>query len=298
MKKVFALFLLSCFLLSHLQSEGKKRNDEREFMSLAYVQLKMLGMYKMEPKEIVDLLDQYRWEGITDIALLGSMFTAGVDGQLLTSWNKESWPPVFEGLDYKGNPINEEETRATLCSKRNIETLVKYFKKKDLKLWISVKAAGWLTGGSLGVVLEDEELTKKYAAQLYDFAKQLACYGVDFDWEFPPTAEQGHGYRELMKETKRLGMRVSVCAIRPTAGKEYLANCFAADVTDINEHAGKHMKWEKIIGEEMVDQINVMQYLSYNPNTKQLDVNVKLEQMLASTHSYFLNFKRKAKAEI
>lgn len=39
------------------------------------------------------------------------------------------------------------------------------------------------------------------------------------------------------------------------------------------------MKWEKIVGEGIVDNINVMQYLAYNPQLKRMDVNVKYEKM-------------------
>ena len=46
------------------------------------------------------------------------------------------------------------------------------------------------------------------------------------------------------------------------------------------------MKWEKIVGEGIVDNINVMQYLAYNPQLKRMDVNVKYEKMSTWEKAY------------
>ena len=82
-----------------------------------------------------------------------------------------------------------------------------------------------------------------------------------------------------MQESKRLGMKVSVCAIEPTVGNSYLDNCTPEEAGINNNHEARYMKWEDIIDQEMVDYINVMQYLGYNPKTKQMDVNVKYKKM-------------------
>lgn len=76
------------------------------------------------------------------------------------------------------------------------------------------------------MVLEDHEKTMLYAHRLNRFAHKFGCVGLDFDFEFPPTERQAQGYRELMQESKRLGMKVSVCAIQPTVDKSYQDNCF------------------------------------------------------------------------
>jgi hypothetical protein len=271
------LLAAGCFTACKSESKPTQTKD-KEFISLAYVSLSMMKMHTMEPQEVAPALDKYRWDGISDIALIGGIYMTGKDGSIITQWNKDEWPEVFEGEDYLGRPINEKRKREHLCSKEVIDEVVKYFNQKGMKLWLSQTAAGWLTGGSLGVVLEDEALTKAYAPKLKAFAKQFKCIGVDFEWEFPPNELQAKGYRLLMKEVKNLGMKVSVCAIRPTAGKEYLDQCIEPEA-NINGHAGQFMKWEEIINEEMADYINVMQYLGYNAANKELDVAIKGQKM-------------------
>ncbi|MEC3907219.1 glycoside hydrolase family 18 protein [Tamlana sp. 2201CG12-4] len=278
---VTSVFLICLTVLSQYGCKSGKtvQNDtEKEFISLAYVSLSMLKLHKANPEEIKAILDNYRWDGISDIVLIGGIYMTGKEGSIITSWNRSEWPEVFEGVDYLDRPINEKHKRNMLCSKEVVNAVVDYFKQKDMKLWLSQTAAGWLTGGSFGVVLEDKGMTKEYALKLYRFAKDFGCVGVDFDWEFPPNKIQAEGYRDLMKQVKDLGMKVSVCAIRPTAGKEYLDQAIEPEA-NINGHAGKFMKWEEIINDQMVDYINVMQYLGYNPKTKQLDVNIKAEKM-------------------
>lgn len=276
MKNRVTLFLLVTSLLcTVIQPLSAK---EKDFISLAYVSLPFLKMHELKQDEVYEVLNQYNWNGISDVALIGGVFTAGQDGSLVVSWNKKSWPEPFEGLDYKGDSIHEQQRRDVLCSKGMIKRIVKYFKDKDIDIWLSEQGYGWLTGGSLGKILEDHKMTLQYAKRLNKLARQLGCVGLDFDWEFPPTARQAEGYRELMCESKRLGMKVSVCAIQPTVNKAYQDNCFPDDA-GVNNHEGKYMKWEEIIGEEMVDHINVMQYLGYNSESKAMDVNVKYDKM-------------------
>lgn len=274
---IVTLFLLFGVLLSNVQQAAAK-TKKSEFISLAYVALNFMQLQDKEASEVKDVLNQYNWRGISDVALIGGVFTAGKDATLLVSWNKEEWPPVYEGLDYKNDPINEQAKRDNLCSKEVIEEVVRYFKKKKINIWLCETAYSWITGGSLSVVVEDSAMTKRYAERLCGLARELGCIGVDFDWEFPPTQRQAQGYRELMQECKRLGMKVSVCAIQPTMSKEYQDKCFPGN-NGLNNHEAKYMKWEDIIGEGMVDNINVMQYLGYNPQQKQMDVNVKYEKM-------------------
>lgn len=278
MKNILIVFLLVSSMLVLVVQPTTAKEKEKDFISLAYVSLSLLNMHKMQASEVKDLLDRYNWRGISDVALIGGIFMTGQDASIMVSWEKKSWPAVYEGVDYKGDSIDEQRQRDMLCSKKVVREVIKYFKKKKIDIWLCQTAYGWLTGGSLGVVLEDHEKTLLYAQRLNHFARELGCIGLDFDWEFPPTARQAQGYRELMQESKRLGMKVSVCAIQPTVDKAYQDNCFL-DNAGINNHEGKFMKWEEIIGKEMVDHINVMQYLGYNPKQKRMDVNVKYEKM-------------------
>ena len=276
MKKIAVLLSVITIVMTVMGCS--KKQNEKDFISLAYVSLPMLKLQNAQPEQVKEILDSYRWEGISDVALLGGIFEAGQDGSLVTSWNKEEWPDVFLGLDYKGDSINEQSHRDRLCSRQTITNLVEYFKKKDLRMWLTVKASGWLTGGSLGVVLKDEDLTLKYVDRVCGLARSFGFEGIDFDWEFPPTKAEAEGYRRMMRLCKQRGFKVSVCAIQPTVGSDYLDNCMPEDA-GVNAHAGRHMKWEEIISEEMVDQINVMQYLAYNPKTKKMDLKVKEDKM-------------------
>lgn len=278
MKNILIAFLLVSSMLVLVVQPATAKEREKDFISLAYVSLPFLNMHKMQASEVRELLDRYNWRGISDVALIGGIFMTGQDASIVVSWEKQSWPAVYEGVDYKGDPIDEQRQRDMLCSRKVVREVIKYFKKKKINIWLCQTAYGWLTGGSLGVVLEEHEKTLLYAQRLNHFARELGCIGLDFDWEFPPTARQAQGYRELMQESKRLGMKVSVCAIQPTVDKAYQDNCFP-DNAGINNHEGKFMKWEEIIGKEMVDHVNVMQYLGYNPKQKRMDVNVKYEKM-------------------
>lgn len=279
MKKniVISLLLMIGMLPASVQPVNAK-TKEKDFISLAYVALNFLQLENREASEVKDVLNQYNWRGISDVALIGGVFTAGKDGTLLVSWNKEEWPAVYEGLDYKNDSIDEQAKRDKLCSKEVIKEVLKYFKKRKIDIWLCETAYSWITGGSLSVVVENSEMTRLYAKRLCGLARELGCIGVDFDWEFPPTARQAQGYRELMQECKGLGMKVSVCAIQPTVTKEYQDKCFPDNV-GFNNHEAKYMKWEEIVDKEIVDHINVMQYLGYNPQQKQMDVNVKYEKM-------------------
>ncbi len=268
----FALSNNSCFKLQNTIQD----NDD-EFKSVAYVALGLLQLHTKEPNEIAAVLDQYRWDGISDIVLIGGVFQTGKDGTIVTGWNKPEWPEVFEGMDYFGKPIDEERHRRMLLSRESLDEVIRYFKEKKMDIWLSQTAAGWLTGGSYGVVLEDPELVQTYSNRLVEFTKELGCIGIDFDHEFPPNEKEAEGYRNMMKTVKDMGIKVSVCAILPTAGPGSIDDPFPG--VNLSGHAGKYMQWEKIIEEEMVDYIHVMQYLGYNAESKQLDVEVKYENM-------------------
>jgi len=282
MQKYIILYLITLALFSGfcacVNTASKNNSTDESFMSLAYVSMPHLKLHEAEPEDVKLLLDAYNWEGISDIALINGVFMTGKDGSILTRRNETEWPEVFEGEDYFGRPIKEQALRNRLCSREVVNEVMHYFKSKGMTLWVSQKAAGWLTGGSLGVVLEDETMTKDYAIRLESFVRELGFIGVDFDWEFPPNKIQAVGYRRLMKEVKQAGLKVSVCAIRPPKGIAYGDMCIAPEA-DKNGPAGQYMAYDKIIGEQMVDYINVMQYLGYNPQTKQMDVEVKKAKM-------------------
>lgn len=108
-----------------------QRQKEKDFISLAYVALNFLQLEDKEASEVKDILNQYNWCGISDVALIGGVFTAGKDGTVLVSWNKEEWPSVYEGLDYKNDSIDEQAKRDKLCSKAVIKEVLKFFKKKE-----------------------------------------------------------------------------------------------------------------------------------------------------------------------
>ena len=124
--------LLIVGMLFLLMQPAIAKTKKKDFISLAYVALNFLQLENKEASEVKDILDQYNWRGISDVALIGGVFTAGKDGSLLVSWNKEKWPPVYECMDYKNDPINEQAKRDKLCSKEVIKAVVKYFKKKKI----------------------------------------------------------------------------------------------------------------------------------------------------------------------
>lgn len=99
---------------------------EKDFISLAYVSLSMLNMHKLEASEVKPLLDKYNWNGISDVALINGVFMTGKDGSIITSWNRDEWPTVFDGIDYKGDFIDEQKQREMLCSKKVVKEVVKY----------------------------------------------------------------------------------------------------------------------------------------------------------------------------
>lgn len=239
MKKI--TIILSAMLLVATSFSCNTEKYQKDFISLAYVSLPMLKLHEAQPEEIKSILDSYRWEGISDVAFLGGIFEAGQDGSLVASWNKQEWPDVFVGLDYKGDSINEQALRDRLCPRQSIQNLVNYFKEKELRLWLTVKASGWLTGGSFGVVLKDEDLTVKYTDKVCALAREFGFEGIDFDWEFPPTEIEAEGYRRMMRLCKERGFKVSVCAIQPTVGSDYLDNCMPSEA-GVNAHAGRFMK--------------------------------------------------------
>ena len=274
MRKIFIAIVVSLFAIGIQTAQAK----QDRFVSLAYVWLHHLKMDKLTAEQVAPTLDRYNWNGISDVALIGGAFMAGQDATVVTAWNRATWPPVAEGKDYRNEPLDEQGKRERLCSKEVLKAVVQYYKKKGIKVRLCEQGYGWLAGGSLSVVVKDPVKTKRYAEAMCKLAKELDCNGLDFDWEFPTTAEEAEGYRLLMREVKRRGFLVSVCAIQPTVDRTYMDNCFPDDAA-VNNHVGKYMKWEKIINEGIADEINVMQYLAYNPERKQMDVNKKMEKM-------------------
>ncbi|MFI3286548.1 MAG: glycoside hydrolase family 18 protein [Rikenellaceae bacterium] len=270
------LYFLAIIVLS-IAATGCQQQKEKEFISLAYVALYQMHFNTIEPEDVAPYLDQYNWNGITDVALIRGVYYAGQDGSVVTHWNESSWVEPVSGVNYFGKPYDEAKKRTDLCSREVIDATFDYFRKRGLKIWLAQSAESWMTGGSLGVVCSDSELTKKYAKNLHNLAKEYNCEGVDLDWEFPPTEREAEGYRELMRELKALGTKVSVCAINPSLGKSYADTEMAL----VKGDPGRYMKWDEIIEEGLVDHINVMQYLGYNSATKQMDVEIKREKMSA-----------------
>lgn len=244
-----------------------------ECRSLTYIPFPMLGYQKMTVDEVRAHLNSFRWEGVTDAAIFGGMFYAGKDGTLLTAWNKDEWPEMYEGTDYYGKPIDETPFRNRLASKEIVQTVVDFLKQKDIKVWCSLSSYGWFCGASLTPVVKDEKLTEKFAGELCDFAAEFGCAGIDFDWEFPPTKAEADGYIRLMGLCKARGYQTSVCAILP--------------------QTAPNMDWNKIINEKKVDYINVMQYLTYDSSQGKLTTAAKRSSMRAWETQYPKQFTAK-----
>lgn len=296
MKSIFMLCMSALLFFSFGGLTAQAKEKDKDFISLAYVALPFLNLHQVEASQVAGILDKYNWRGISDVALIRGVFMTGRDGSIITSWNKDSWPEVTRGLDYKGDSINEQRHRNNLCSREVVEEVIRYFKDKDIDIWLTQSGYGWLTGGSFAVVLEDSVKIQTYAKRLNRFAKELGCVGLDFDWEFPPTPRQAQGYRQLMRESKRLGMKVSVCAIQPTVGTLYEDQCVPDGVS--NEHEARYMKWEEIIDKGMVDHINVMQYLGYDARQKRMNVKVKYDKMRLWEETYPREFTSDRKVDM
>lgn len=67
-------------LLASVQPVTAK-TKEKDFISLAYVALNFLQLEDKEASEVKDILNQYNWCGISDVALIGGVFTAGRTAQ-------------------------------------------------------------------------------------------------------------------------------------------------------------------------------------------------------------------------
>ncbi len=264
---------------------------EDYFMSGAYVSSNMIGLSKMKAEEIPAFLDQWRWEGISDIYLISGIFVAGQDGTVVTTSNKEQWPPVYEWI-HAGKKVNDQQERERLLSPEAVKVLVSYFKNKKMHIWLSERTAGWLQGGSFESVVMDDAKIARYVDGLCKLAQDLGCVGVDFDWEFPQNPEHAEGYRKVMAGCKQKGMKVSVCAISPTVPASY------PNAEKINNHVGRYMKYEELIKNGIVDNVNVMQYLAFNENTHRLDVKVKADYMRVWENAYPSEFSSKKKVNM
>ncbi len=269
-------------ILCHFQTQAQvKLKNEDSFISMSYVSLPFLKFHGDDSvKNIENTLDEYRWSGLTDVVLIGGTFLAGRDGTILTKWKPKPWPDPFITTDFNGKVLTEESKRKQLCSKETILTIIRYFKQKNIRTWIAQTGLGWMEGGSLGAVLEDAQLTHKYAKELITLTKELGCIGVDFDWEFPPNEQQGKGYSALMKLVKKNGLKVSVCAIQPSSYTPSEDQPFPQKVkNNFNWHISKYMDYDNLIKNGYVDQINVMQYLGYDAKKEEMTVSVKQNKM-------------------
>ena len=264
---------------------------EDHFISGAYVSSNLIGLSKKTPEEIPAFLDQWRWEGISDIYLISGIFVAGQDGTVVTTSNKDQWPPVYEWTN-AGKKVNDQLERDRLLSPESVKVLVSYFKNKKMNIWLSERTAGWLQGGSFEAVVVEDAKIERYVDQLCALAKELGCVGLDFDWEFPQNPKHAEGYRKVMASCKKQGLKVSVCAISPTVPADF------PNAGSINNHVGRFMKYEELIKNGMVDNINVMQYLAFNPATQKLDVKVKADYMRVWENAFPAEFTSKKKVNM
>lgn len=227
-----------------VEGEVYPEQSKNEFLSLAYLSTSMIGLYQVAPENVASYLDKYHWGGISDVAIIKGVFMTGKDGSIITSWNKETWPEVSEeAITYENKKLDENKERNSLCSKEVVIETIKYFKRKGVRIWFCQQGYGWLSRNtSQEIVLQNPELTKKYANNLINLCKEFDCYGVDFDDEFPSAAAT-EGYHNLMRMTKASGFKVGVCA---------------QQTYEAQAHAD--MNWEKIVSEGIVDHINSMHY--------------------------------------
>ena len=269
-----SILLVSTIMVGIFILSGCKHSVKvQDFVSLAYVSTGVFEDNDPSRIDIADVLNKSRWNGITDVVLIGNLFMAGQDGTMITSWNQENWPAPFEGQYYDGTPIDEKKERAKLLSERSLRFLSDYFHKKQINIWISVTAYGWLTGGSLGEVAKDESKIDTFMNDVCTLAYEMGAVGVDFDWEFPMNEEESAGYRKMFSICKTRGLKVSVCAIRPTVDPSRIED------TSFNDHYGKYMKWESIIDDALVDNINVMNYVALDDQNECMSLEVKKDLM-------------------
>lgn len=187
------------------------------------------------------VLDRWEWDGLSDVILIETLFTNGMDGSLVHQWNKDEWPQTWEEVhgDTPGGSTPEQYIRDKLCSREVIEQMVHYFRMKGIRVHIAITATGWLTPGSLGAVMDSNELCDKYSDNLMAFAESLGVYGIDFDYEFPTTARHREGYHRIIKRIMDSeNFHVSICAIQPIEFEmDYASNYIDQAVNTINEMA-------------------------------------------------------------
>ncbi len=256
---------------------------DEEFISMAYLSMYMGYMQNMTKDDVVPYLDNYRWEGISDIAFIDGNFFPGKDGTLLTGWNKDEWPPICE--TYMGEKIDEPYCRSLLVSKEVMTEAINFFRNKGIRIWMSVTSSGWDQGGSISIICENPKLIEKFADEICAFCREFGVYGVDFDWEFPRTKAESDGYRNLIKRIHDSGYKTSVCATVPT-NHGYPV------------YFGQYMDFDEMIDNDVVDQIHHMQYVGFDESKQCIDLNVKKKNMEAWEKSFPVQFTDKRKARL
>lgn len=83
------------------------------------------------------------------------------------------------------------------------------------RLFISI--GGYERSEHFSRMVRYENLREKFIEQLIQFALENDLDGIDFDWEFPQTAEEIAGYTALMSAVQKSGLLVSV-ALYPFDG--------------------------------------------------------------------------------
>lgn len=251
-------------------------NEKREFVGLTYVALSFLNLQRDGLIDPVPVLDEYRWNGLTDVVLIDGVCHAGRDGSLIYKERNEPFPEPVVFTNASGVAQSEAADWSRLCSTQTIRGVVRYFQQQGLRVWIAVTTPAWMEGGSLAVVCEDAALTEKYGVHLANHAKDLGCVGVDFDWEFPASREQADGYLRLIETVRCQGLRTGICALSlPTPGS-----------------AERYMNYDRLIEERLVDHIGVMHYHGYNPATGLMEISRKMQVSNQWKAKYPALFKR------
>ncbi len=74
--------------------------------------------------------------------------------------------------------------------------------KRLYNLRLHLSLGGWGRNGGFSPTVLDEQKRSRFVTELVTFIQANRFDGVDFDWEFPESAEEIRGYAALIEETK------------------------------------------------------------------------------------------------